>query len=56
MRGQCGQVPEGADLVGGAMRGVGLPRSKWANRFKIPRGGTPEKVIASVSRLAFAVA
>jgi hypothetical protein len=43
MKGKCGVVPDDAVYVGRAMRFVGVPKSKWANPFKIgPDGGRIE--------------
>jgi hypothetical protein len=45
MRGRKGCVPPGAVYVGRQMRFVGLPQSKWANRYVIGRDGTRAEVI-----------
>jgi hypothetical protein len=48
LRGRNGAVPEGAVYIGDRLyRGPWhLPKSKWANPYKIGRDGTREEVIA----------
>jgi len=45
MKGRRGIVPPGAIYIGRQMRFLRLPRSKWANPFKIGRDGTRTEVI-----------
>ena len=46
MRGRRGIVPPGAVYIGRQIRFLRLPRSKWANPFKIGRDGTRAEVIS----------
>jgi hypothetical protein len=45
MKGRRGIVPSGTVYIGRQMRFLRLPRSKWANPFKIGRNGTRAEVI-----------
>ena len=47
MKGRRGIVPPGAVYIGRQMRFLRLPRSKWANPFKIGRDGTRTEVITN---------
>ena len=45
MHGRKGIVPAGALYIGRQMPWLGLPRSRWANPFKIGRDGSRAEVI-----------
>jgi len=46
MRGRHGDVPAGAVYIGRQIPWLRLPRSRWANPFKIGRDGGRAEVIA----------
>jgi hypothetical protein len=46
MHGRKGIVPAGAVYIGRQMPWLGLPRSRWANPFKIGRDGSRAEVIS----------
>jgi hypothetical protein len=52
LHGRGGAVPPGAVYIGDRMRrwACGLPKSKWANPFKIIRDGTRDEVIEKFER------